>query len=1014
MRYVGSKEPPYTRGHRPVPLSDPRAQRVAKPAAQRRSPSHLRRLLAGRGAWAPPLAAALALAVPCISNALPPKPSELVDLDRATLRLRADVAEARKWGLDQPHPGLRFDASMYGGVGAKRNALVILIDFSDNQGSVPPSNIENLLFSVDSYSTGSMRDYYLENSYGLLDVTGQVVGWFRSERTYSYYVDGSRGLNFGNGDRNARGMAMEALRLAEPHVDFSWFDNDGPDGIPSSGDDDGYIDALMVVHAGPGSEETLDPDDILSHQAYFTDDVVYDGVRAILYTTEPENGSVGVFCHEFGHTLGLPDLYDIRPNPGPSVGLGRWSLMATGVWLNGGRTPAHLDAWSKVILGFADPVVPEGNAEGVELPTVEEEPAVYKIWTNGRPGREYFLAELRTKTGFDSYLPGEGVLIYHVDESVRLQEDPNHYKVALEQADGLRQLETMYGNHGDTGDPFPGATLNRSFTPFSNPWSLDYDEGDTQVWLTDIDVLDAGGLTVANFDVQVETEPAFVLEQVSLSDPEGNGDGYVDVGEPGLVLATIRNLGLGTSGVEAQYEALAPEVELASVGDIVGVVEADSAFTLALPFTWSSIPEFEAVFELPFTIVISDGGPVDWSLGLSVGAGTVTGVFDDFETGEAPWSHGPVTDGRADAWAWTDARARSGSYSWVFGGGGGYPDLADGALVSRPVLLAPNSQLVFFYWVRAESLGSSLAWDGGRVEMSIDGGAWAPLVPYGGYDFTILEFGDTPLANEGALSGSRDWTRAVADLSEYSGMARFRFRFVSDDTVTDEGLYIDDFAVTSRNYTAGIQEIAQTGDGVRIVVRVDEVSGPFDGRGFDIYRKIDGAGGGSPIGRLPPGYTLLNAEPLEPDAGGTLEYLDVSAEPGRVYLYVVEDLGPGDPAAPIFMGPERVYLCLGQATAFLRNPYPTPYYPGGGRVLTLPLGVPDPACVERELAVRAHVFDAAGRLVRELPLTPVRPGLSEMFWDGRNEDGDIVRSGIYLWRVEISGQVLVAKTIIIR
>ena len=288
-----------------------------------------------------------------MSVAAPPKPTDISQDLNALRDHRAAEMEARKWGLDAPHPGFRFDASIYGAAGAKRNALVILIDFSDKQGAVPAQNIHNLLFSVGSYSTGSMRDYYLENSYGLLDVQGQVVGWLRSSREYSYYVDGSRGLNFSNEDHNARGMAEEALSLADPLVDFSAFDNDGPDGIPSSGDDDGYIDALLIVHAGPGSEETLNPNDILSHQSYFTDDLLYDGVRAILYTTEPENGRVGVFCHEFGHTLGLPDLYDISVNPGAAVGLGDWSLMGTGSWRNDGRTPSHLDAWSKVTLGFS-------------------------------------------------------------------------------------------------------------------------------------------------------------------------------------------------------------------------------------------------------------------------------------------------------------------------------------------------------------------------------------------------------------------------------------------------------------------------------------------------------------------------------------------------------------------------------------------------------------------------------------------------------------------------------------
>jgi M6 family metalloprotease-like protein len=955
------------------------------------------------------------LALPHASYAIPPKPGHGPEDSRALLQLRLDEREARKWGLDQPHPDFKFDASVYGEGGAKRNALVILIDFSDKERSVPPQNIESLLFSSGTYSTGSLRDYYRENSYDMLDVEGAVVGWVRSEREYSYYVDGRRGLNFENGDHNARGMAEEALRLADPLVDFSQFDNDGPDGIPSSGDDDGYIDALLIVHAGSGSEETLSPNDILSHQSYFTNDIEYDGVRAILYTTEPEDGKVGVFCHEFGHTIGLPDLYDIRELPGPSVGLGDWSLMATGVWLNDGRTPAHLDAWSKSTLGFADAVVLHENVPGVILSPVEESPIVYKIWTNGRPDREYFLAELRTRTGFDAELPGVGVLIYHVDESVRLQDNPSRYKVALVQADGRRQLETQYGNYGDSGDPFPGATLNSSFTPFSDPYSLAYDGHDSQVWMTGIGLESSseGDVPSAFLDLQVETEPAFVLESLEVSDPGGDGDGIVEVGEPGLVSAVVRNIGTDASRVEVQYEALAAWVTPDIQGEHVGIVEADSTFSAGFSFTWGPVPEVESVIELPFNLKIDYEGTEESDLGFSAGAGSVVGLVDGFEGTEPDWTHEAVSEERADAWALTSARANSGTYSWVFGGAAGYPDLADGALVSRPVLLETNSQLVFFYWAEVESLGSSLAWDGARVEISSNGGPWTALVPADGYPFTVIEFGDTPLAGDGVLSGSRNWTRVSADLSGYSGMARFRFRFVSDGSVHAEGLYLDDVAVVSRSYSASLDELAEVGDGVEITIGVTEVSGPFDGRGFNVYRRREGAGGSLAAGRVPPGFQLLNDAPLVPE-GGAVTYVDAGAEPGRAYYYLVEDLGPEGPAAPIFLGPERIYLCLGGGAAFTRESFPSPFRAGGDRVVTLLVGSPDPECAGRGSSARAEVYDVMGRLVRKLPPVNLPSGIGELHWDGRNADGDLVPSGVYLVRVRAQGVVLGTKILVVK
>ncbi len=963
-------------------------------------------------------AAFLLLAVPRISDAVPPKPSDLpAGGDRALMRLRADWTEARKWGMDLPHPDLKLDASMYGPEGAKRNTLVILMDFSDNQRSVPPENIESLLFSEGTYATGSMRDYYLENSYGMLQVQGQVVGWLRSERTYAYYAGGRRGLNFEDGDANARGMAAEALRLADPLVDFSRFDNDGPDGIPSSGDDDGYVDALMIVHAGPGSEVTHSANDILSHQGCFTDDMVYDGVRSILYTTEPEDGRVGVFCHEFGHTIGLPDLYDISAFPGCSVGLGEWSLMGTGVWLADGRKPAHLDAWSKVTLGLVNPIVPASNELGLIAPPVEEEPVVYKIWKNGRPDREYFLAEHRSRTGFDSELPGSGLLIYHVDESVRLQTDIERYKVAVEQADGFRQLETQCGNHGDTGDPFPGATMNTSFTPLSTPFSGSYDGRNTQVWISDIQERAPFGDfdSAIVFDLQVETSPELVLERVEVSDPDGDGDGIVAVGEPGHAEVTVRNVGLAASGVEVEYETNVPEISLSEQGVSVGRVEADSSFTLSVGFTWLETPDYEDTFEVPFLLAVSDGGFRDWDLEFSVGTGDGTGFADDFEGGGAAWTHAPASEGRADAWALTTAGARSGAQSWVFGGGGeGYPSLADGALTSPVVLLEANSQLVFFYRCEVESLGSSIAWDGCGVEISNNGGPWAPLEPLSGYAFKVSEFGDTPLAGRGVFSGSRDWTQVGVDLSGYSGSARFRFRFVSDDLVQGEGFYLDDVAVVSRSYIASLGSVSEVEGGVEVVIDVEEVSGPFDGEGFNVYRKLEGSGSVEGERGAPPGFRLLNRTPLLPGGGDETVFVDRSAEKGRIYHYLAEDLGPAGPSASVFIGPRRIYLCLGAAGAKLGRSFPNPFPAGGGRYVTQLVGIPDPECVEREAGVDVWIFDVAGRLVKRLEAARVRSGVGEVLWDGRDEDGDLVPSGVYLWRVQVAGQVLPAKVIVIR
>jgi immune inhibitor A len=378
-------------------------------------------------------------------------------------------------------------------VTTQRQSIVIIVDFDDNvadTGSYPAAHFEDLLFSVGTFPTGSMRDYYLENSYGNFEVVGAVSGWHRMPQDYSYYVDGQRG--FGDYPRNAQKLTEDAVLTADAYVDFSQYDNDGPDSIPDSGDDDGYVDALFVVHAGPGYESSHDPDDIHSHAWSTYDDVPVDGVYVSRYSMEPENGHIGVFCHELGHVLGIPDFYDYGYD---SHGAGYWSVMASGSWGGGGITPVHFDAYSKSLLGFATATVPTGTLIDVLVPQVETNPVIYKVWTSGSPGSEYFMFENRQQTGFDVSVPGEGIVIYHVDENTYGNDDQRcgsgdpHYELAVEQADGQCDLENN-SNRGDEGDPWPGTggveNPNYAFNLLSTPNTRAYDDSPTGVSIFNI------------------------------------------------------------------------------------------------------------------------------------------------------------------------------------------------------------------------------------------------------------------------------------------------------------------------------------------------------------------------------------------------------------------------------------------------------------------------------------------------------------------------------------------------
>jgi len=388
-----------------------------------------------------------------------------------------------------------------------QKVLVLLVDFDDNSHTQDKSAFDDLLFSQNTHSTGSFRDYYQDVSYGTYDVIGPVAAdWVRvTVNNYAYYTDN----NYGWGDypRNCQRLIVDLIDAVDSVIDYSEYDQDG----------DGFVDHLIVVHAGKGAESTGSSSDIWSHKwATFEDQngnntwdsgeyLIRDGVKIFEYCIQPEidySGgliAVGVFAHEFGHMLGLPDLYDTDYS---SAGVGQYCLMSGGSWGGGGTKPSFLSAWCRVQLGWALPVeITEGNGGIQFLPRVSEngDTTVIKIWKEGNyTGNEYFLAENRQLEGWDTYLPGAGIAIWHVDESMSGNEDESHYLVALEQADGNFDLENNT-NSGDTGDLWPGSADKRSFTDETTPSAKAYSGEATGVSITEIS--DSGNTMSAVFSV---------------------------------------------------------------------------------------------------------------------------------------------------------------------------------------------------------------------------------------------------------------------------------------------------------------------------------------------------------------------------------------------------------------------------------------------------------------------------------------------------------------------------------
>ncbi|MBN1879908.1 M6 family metalloprotease domain-containing protein [bacterium] len=300
------------------------------------------------------------------------------------------------------------------------NFPVIFVETPDVSHTYEVSEWAQQLFTIDTITPGSFRDYYREISYQNFDIDGIAVGWIMMDYNYEHYHQNNYGFNGG-----AAEMAREAVIKAETiyNPDWSQFDNDG----------DGKVDGVLVIHMGQGGEGGT-PSQIWSHVSSFAA-LEYDGVTISQYSIQPEAApggmeTIGTLCHEHGHILGLPDLYDIN-YAGKPAPVGKYCLMAEGS--DGGNPrgskPAHMSTWCKAQLGWITPTVitQPGNwtIDAVQLHSTNN---CYVI--NIPESQEYFLLANRWMGSTASLkfegLPARfagGLMIYHVDESYTWSND---------------------------------------------------------------------------------------------------------------------------------------------------------------------------------------------------------------------------------------------------------------------------------------------------------------------------------------------------------------------------------------------------------------------------------------------------------------------------------------------------------------------------------------------------------------------------------------------------------------
>lgn len=350
-----------------------------------------------------------------------------------------------KVAADGAYPGLYTDAAFP--LQGSPKALVILVEYADVKMTLSNAHdyFDRMLNQpgfADYGATGSAADFFRENSRGRFTPQFDVIGPVTLSRPRAYY-----GANASYGDRHPEEMVIEACQLLDDEIDFTQYDTDG----------DGVIDNVFVFYAGQSEAAGGGDDTVWPHSSNIAmmGNYVFDGKQLDYYacSNEWQEGrpdGVGTFVHEFSHVLGLPDLYATIESDAFTPGA--WSTLDAGPYNNNGCTPPLYSAFERTALGWIEPVEVTGACNATLLPLDQGVCAVVKT----TDPEEYFLLENRRRSGWDAYLPGEGMLIWHVHYDKRawainaVNNDAAHQRVDLVEADGIPSASTR------DGDAFPG------------------------------------------------------------------------------------------------------------------------------------------------------------------------------------------------------------------------------------------------------------------------------------------------------------------------------------------------------------------------------------------------------------------------------------------------------------------------------------------------------------------------------------------------------------------------------
>ena len=428
---------------------------------------------------------------------------------------RASKVRKMRYGVSSPTvPGGPRRAMLindYPTVGSP-NVLVLLVQFSDMtfdcEDGDPKGYYENMFnkpgFTYKNGARGSVSDYFTASSNGLFKPHFDIVGPVTLPKSYSYY-----GKNTSGGDRMDRlqEFVKASCEAASGLVDFSKYDNNG----------DGMVDNVYLYYAGFGEADSEYSNSIWPHSYNYSNfqagSLEFNGVQIDSYTCSQErNGSypelpvgIGTFCHEFSHVLGLPDHYCTVYNDAFTPG--EYDVMDVGSYNNNQNTPPTHSAYERAELGWLEYADLDTDADTISvLPDVKDSNRAYRIPVAGTSGREFFVLENRQKKGWDAYIPGHGMLMWHIDQNRAVWDantvnnDASHQRVDIVEADGRPTSMTT------SGDPFPGKSN-------VTQWTMTAWDGSDVLRLDNIEeVSDTIRLLVAGTNFSIATPDARVSE----------------------------------------------------------------------------------------------------------------------------------------------------------------------------------------------------------------------------------------------------------------------------------------------------------------------------------------------------------------------------------------------------------------------------------------------------------------------------------------------------------------------